>query len=65
MGQELNRAIYAYGANDEKYLTKTEANQLAMWLGIEYAKNNLRYLDFGKTPLSNKSQLIKKDGCKN
>ena len=33
-----------------------------MWLGIEYAKkNNLRYLDFGKTPLSNKSLLTYKE----
>ena len=58
-----NRAIYAYGANDEKYLTKNRgANQLAMWLGIEYAKkNNFRYLDFGKTPLSNKSLLTYKE----
>lgn len=47
------RAIYKFGASNEKYLS-LRANNLAMWEGIRWLANHgFRELNFGRTSLDN------------
>jgi len=47
------RAIYKFGASDERFLT-LRGNNLAMWTAIQHlVSSGLKVLDFGRTRLSN------------